>query len=598
MTMNGSVRPDSPSRDLLPVATARRTWQLLKTQLIEHPGSVVWALVVVAAATASGLVAPWMLGVLVDVVDGGGDPSALWPIVAILTGAAILSAVLTGYGSVLVARVGNVIVARLRERVLHKTLHLPTATAERIGTGDLLSRVGDDVSEVAEGFTMIGPQVVTSLLMVLLTGAGLFALDWRLGLAGLVAIPAYGLALRWYLPRSAPYYADERVAMGERSHALIGSLQGADTVRTYRIETRHLDQIDRRSAAAMRLSIDVFAFFTRFASRNNRAECMGLLAVLVTGFFLVDAGWTTVGATTAAALYFHRLFNPLGGLVSIFDEIQSTGASLARLAGVIDMPEAAEVAEPESPGHTGLDIVDVSHRYDGGPTVVCGVDVTIEPGEQVALVGTSGAGKTTLAGIAAGVIEPTCGTVRLGGVPLSRLGDTQVRRRVTLLSQEIHVFSGTLAQDLRLAAPEATDAELEAALRKVDADAWVKALPAGVDTRVGDGAHRLTAAQAQQLALARVVLADPDVVVLDEATAEAGSAGARQLEAAAAVATAGRTTLVIAHRLTQAERADRIVVMDTGRIVETGSHRELLAADGRYGQLWRSWTGAERDPVA
>lgn len=591
MTVTEDVRAESPSRELLPVATAGQTWRLMRSELIDRPRSVVLAVLVVTAATAAGLVAPWMLGVLVDLVGDDGDLSDLWPVVIILVSAAVVSAVLTGYGAALVARVGNVIVARLRERVLHKTLHLPTATAERIGTGDLLSRVGDDVSEVAEGVTAIGPQVVTSLLMVLLTGAGLFALDWRLGLAGLIAIPAYGLALRWYLPRSAPYYAKERVAMGERSHALVGSLHGAETVRAYRLESPHVAEIDRRSAAAMKLSIDVFALFTRFASRNNRAECIGLLAVLVTGFFLVDAGWITVGATTAAALYFHRLFNPLGGLISIFDSIQSTGASLARLAGVINMPDAPAAVDTQEPKNSGLELSGVSHRYGDGPVVLSDVDLVIEPGEQVALVGASGAGKTTLAGIAAGIIEQTTGTVRLGGVELSQLADSQVRQRIALLSQEVHVFSGTLAEDLRLAAPLADDEELEAALRLVDAYGWVGALPAGLNTKVGEGAHRLTPAQAQQLALARLVLAAPEVVILDEATAEAGSAGARQLELSAIAATAGRTTMVVAHRLTQAERADRIVVMDEGRIVEVGSHRQLLAVDGRYRQLWRSWTG-------
>ncbi|GAA4897753.1 ATP-binding cassette subfamily C protein [Stackebrandtia albiflava] len=586
-----SVTDSSVTRQLLPVAGPGETWRLLWGELRSHRAALVATLVVSVLAASAALVAPWMLGVLVDEVDRAGTGADVWTVVGVLVVSAVAAAVLTGWSAVLLARLGNTVLARLRERVLEKTLRLPTATAERVGSGDLLSRVGDDVSVVSEAVITTGPQVVSSLLTVVLTGAGLFALDWRLGVAGLLAVPGYALSLRWYLPKAAPFYAREREAMAERSHVLVGSLHGVETVRSYRWESTHEELIARRSAAAMDLTVGVFKFFTRFASRNNRAECIGLLAVLVVGFLLVDADAVTVGAVTAAALYFHRLFNPLGALVTVFDDIQSAGASLARLAGVASLPDPVEPADPPAPADTGLTLTGVAHRYDGGPEVLSDVSLSVAPGEHVALVGTSGAGKTTLAGVAAGVIEPVAGSVRLGGVELSTLGDAVVRGRITLLSQEVHVFTGSLADDLRLAAPDADDARLTAALATVSADGWVRALPDGLDTKVGEHAHPLTAAQSQQLALARVVLADPDVVILDEATAEAGSAGARRLEEAAAAATEGRTTIIVAHRLTQAQQADRVVVMEHGRIVEQGSHTALLAAGGRYRQLWDSWTG-------
>ena len=592
---NGSgaaVTPAAPAA--LPVATPRRTWDVLRGELRGHRRLTAAAIAASVGACLAGLIAPWALGRLVDDIAGGVD--RVWSAILLIGGAALVGGVLVGVGATLVAKLGETILAQLRERVLDRALHLPSATIERVGTGDLVSRVGDDVSVVAGAITMIGPGLVQAALTVALTGAGLFALDWRLGLAGLVAAPMYVLAVRWYLPRSAPFYAAERVAIGRRTQELVSSLRGGHAVRAYRLEHEHAARVDARSTEAVELSLGVFRLFTRFASRLNRAEFVGLTAVLVVGFVLVRADLTTVGATTAAALYFHRLFNPIGILVFQFDEIQKAGASLARLAGVIDLPAAEEPPDVVTPADWSLEVTAVSHRYDtAAPLSLREVSTRIEHGERVALVGASGAGKTTLAAIAAGVLSPTRGVVRLGGVALTSLGERRVRAHVALLSQEVHVFAGSLLDDMRLARPQADVEDALGALELVGALGWVRALPDGLDTEVGEGGHTLTAAQAQQLALARLVLADPPVAILDEATAEAGSAGARELESAALAATRGRTTLVVAHRLTQAAAADRVIVLDEGAIVESGPHDQLLEAGGRYAELWWSWTGARLD---
>lgn len=578
-----------PAYEPLPIAGTPET-RRAALALVRPRRLAAAAAAALLVATAAGLAVPALLGHIVDIVSGGRPSEALTgPAMALLL-AAIVQGVLTAVGQALVARLGESALAELRERVVERVLTLPLERIERAGSGDLVSRASDDVAQIAEAVREALPRMASSALIVGLTVVGLAALDWRLALAGLVAVPVQVHTLRWYLGRSGPVYAAERRAAAARAQQLLDSVSGAATVRAFGLGAEHIARVQRRSLDALALTMRAVNLITRFFARLNVAELLGLAAILLTGFLLVRSGQITVGQATAAALYFIRLFDPINVLLVLVDDAQRAGASLSRLVGIADMELPAEPPQPPRPADASVVLEGVRHAYVSGHDVLDGIDLEIRDGERIALIGVSGAGKTTLARVAAGIQRPTGGRVLIGGVALEELGRAATARIVGLVSQDVHVFAGTLADDLRIARPAAGDEELDWALERVGALGWVRALPAGMATVVGDGGQPLTAEQAQQLALARIVLADHPIVILDEATAESGSAGARTLETAAVAALQGRTAMVVAHRLTQAAAADRVVVLESGRIVEQGTHADLVTRGGAYAALWSAWS--------
>jgi ATP-binding cassette subfamily C protein len=567
---------------LLPTATARQSRTVLRQLIRPHRGLAVAAFAVMTLGTVVGLAVAPILGRIVDGVVAGKPALAVPVTMLIVIGLA--QGGLVALGLTLVARLGESALATLRERFVARALHLPLDRLEQAGTGDLTARVTGDVTVTADAVRTALPELTRASLAIVLTLAGMAVLDWRFLLAALLAAPVQIHTVRWYVRRAAPLYAAQRIAAGARSHQLVGTIGGAATVRAFRIGSAQRARVAARSEEAVALTLDTVRLQTRFWARLNLAEFIGLSAVLATGFLLVRADAVTIGTATAAALYFHNLFNPITSALGLADEAQAAVAAVARIVGVAQLPGTPPVIGARTSGD--VHVTGVGHSYLPGRPVLTGIDLHIRAGETVALVGTSGAGKTTLAKLIAGVLTPTSGTIGIGTPGVS----PSPGPLVGLVTQEVHVFAGTLADDLRLAAPDATDDDLRTALTTVGALRWADALPSGWSTVVGDGGHRLTAGQAQQLALARLVLSDPAVVVLDEATAEAGSAGARDLEDAAAQVVADRTGVIVAHRLTQAAAADRIVVLDGGRIAETGTHAELLATGGAYATLWKAWS--------
>ncbi|WP_166969094.1 ABC transporter ATP-binding protein [Brevibacterium atlanticum] len=565
-----------PVTDGLPVADGRTTW---RTVIALSRGRRLTLLAVALLGTvsaAAGLVPPAVIGSLVDrVQDGSADLSSVAWALAIMVLAAFLGALGAAITVVLAARAYHAMLAELRENLVQQALALPQGMVERAGTGDLISRSSDDVSQIADAAPQIIPAFTTVVFTIIVTFAGMTALDPWYGLTVVAVVPVYLCTMRWYLRTGPRVYRAERTAMSGRAQQINESQRGHSTVVGLRLgESRHASVLGA-SWAVVEHSLRARTVQNMFFGRLNIAEFLGLAAILVIGFLLNRAGLSSVGAATAAMLLFLRLLGPINQLLLVIDTLQSVFASLARMVGVITAePAGGHVHRSQS---AEVRLGGVSFSYDGAEAVIKDLDLQIGAGERVAIVGSSGAGKTTVAALIAGIHEPGSGTVRAPA-------------NTALVTQEGHIFAGTLRQNLTLAAPTATDAQIRAALGAVGAGGLLELLPDGLGSAVGQAGRELTFAQAQQVALARVILIDPDLVILDEATAEAGSAQAETLDRAAAAALDGRTGLVIAHRLSQAASCDRIIVLEHGQVVESGRHEDLAIAGGVYERLWNAWS--------
>jgi ATP-binding cassette subfamily B protein len=573
-----------------------RSRRLLGSLLRPHRKVLLVILGVVLVENAARLAIPYLVKEGIDtgippMVEGRGSDTLV--LIVSVVGVCVLVQAVSRIGFlVLAGRMGQQVLLELRRRLFRHFQQLSTAFHDRYTSGRVISRSTSDVDAIEEMLDTGFDGLVTAVLTMVGTAALLLVLDLRLGLLALLAFPFLIWLTAWFRSASASAYRRTRETVAAVIVHFVETMTGIRAVQGFRREPRNEEIFNEVSDDYRRANERAFRLVGLFMPGIKLIGNVTIALVLLYGSYRVLDGEVTVGVLAAFLIYLRQFFEPMQEISQFYNSFQSASAALEKLSGVLE--ERPDVAEPEHPvalptARGDLRLEGVTFGYVDDRPVLPGLDLTIPAGQTVALVGSTGAGKTTIAKLVSRFYDPTSGRVTLDGVDLRNLDDPTLRRHVVMVTQENFLFAGSVADNIRFGRPGATPAQVREAAEAIGAHTFIEALPQGYDTAVESRGGRLSAGQRQLIAFARAFLADPAVLILDEATSSLDVPSERLVQRALRTILRERTAIIIAHRLSTVEIADRVLVLEHGQVVEDGAPRDLIAGSGRYAGLHEAW---------
>jgi ATP-binding cassette subfamily B protein len=577
---------------------ARGVLRRLGGMLRPWRGKMILSVFLLVGQTACLLAGPALVAYGIDQGLREGDSGALNRAAIFYLCVAVL-ALFFGRASIrAIAKIGEHFLRELRVRVFRHLVSLGLDFFERERTGQLVARLTSDVDALQELVQMGLAMFVQNALVFVGALVVIFVLSWELALCVLVVVPPVVWATRWFRKAANRAYLEVRERIGTNLATLQEGLAGVRVVQAFGRERSFTRRFRETNEAQFDANLETVKISTKYFPFVEFMGVIGIAVIVGIGGLFVDQEIVTVGTVAAFVLYLNNLFEPVQQLGQLYNTLQSAGAALNKLFGLLDTdPSIGErPGAVDLPASGAVEVADVSFGYADGANVLHDVSLVVEPGERIALVGPTGAGKSTLAKLVARFYDPREGVVRFGGIDLRDATLASLRDRIVVVPQEGYLFTGTIRENVRIGAPDASDSEVDAALEALGIRDRFVALAKGLDTEVRERGSRLSAGERQLVSLARAALADPPVLVLDEATSNLDPGTEQAVEHALEALTEHRTVFVVAHRLSTAARADRVAVVDDGRIVELGPHDELVRREGRYASLWASWSSSQGGP--